>query len=95
MRVFTSNGTNPNDRNKNRKPKMKTTKTIKAGQTLTTRSICDYNCIYTLEVLSRKGAFAVIKWMNDEKRKKVLIDSDGCEFIMPERYSMAPVFKAI
>jgi len=24
-----------------------------------------------------------------------LIDSDGCEFIMPERYSMAPVFKAI
>jgi hypothetical protein len=46
-------------------------------------------------VLSRKGAFAVIKWMNDEKRKKVLIDSDGCEFIMPERYSMAPVFKAI
>ena len=26
MRVCTSNGTNPNDRNKNRKPKMKTTK---------------------------------------------------------------------
>ena len=93
--VCTSNGTNPNDRNQNRKTKMETKKTIKAGQTLTARSICDYNCIYKLEVLSRKGAFAVIKWMNNEMRKKVLIDSDGREFIMPERYSMAPVFKAI
>lgn len=74
---------------------METKKTIKAGQTLTARSICDYNCIYKLEVLSRKGAFAVIKWMNNEMRKKVLVDSDGREFIMPERYSMAPVFRAI
>lgn len=74
---------------------MKITKKIEAGQTLTARSICDYDCIYKLEVLSRKGAFAVIKWMNNEMRKKVLIDSDGCEFIMPERYSMAPIFKAI
>ena len=74
---------------------MKIAKKIEAGQTLTTRSICDYNCIYKLEVLSRKGAFAVIKWMNKEMRKKVLVDSDGCEFIMPERYSMAPVFTAI
>ena len=32
MRVCTSNGTNPNDRNKNRKPKMKTTKKKLKGQ---------------------------------------------------------------
>ena len=67
---------------------------IKSNTTLTSRSICDYNCIFKLEVIERKGNFATIKYMNEVKRVKIRIDSDGNEFLKPDNYSMAPTFKA-
>ena len=67
---------------------------IQAGQTLSARSVCDYDCIFNCEVLARKGSFATVKFMGNEKRCKVRIDSDGREFLMPVNYSMAPVFRA-
>lgn len=70
-------------------------KAIKTNQTLTSRSICDYNCIFELNVIERKGNFATIKYMNQTKRIKVKIDSDGNEYLQPDNYSMAPRFKAI
>ncbi len=70
-------------------------KTIKSNQTLTTSSICDHNCIFSLEVIARKGNFATVRFMGNTKRTKVRIGSDGNEYLMPENYSMAPIFSAI
>ena len=68
--------------------------TIKPNTTLTARSICDYNCIFTLNVISRKGNFATINYMNQTKRTKVYVDFDGTEYLQPEKYSMSPIFRA-
>jgi len=69
-------------------------KQIEAGQTLTGRSVCDYECIFSALVVDRKGAFATIKFQNNLKRVKVH-QADGSEFIFPSgRYSMAPILRA-
>ena len=68
---------------------------IKANQTLTAKSICDSECIFSLNVIERKGNFATVKFQGNTKRTKVYIDSDGNEYLMPEKYSMAPMFRAI
>ena len=67
---------------------------ITAGSTLTARSICDHNCIFSLDVLDRKGGFALVRIMGNEKRVKVRTDSEGNEYLRPENYSMAPSFRA-
>jgi hypothetical protein len=70
-------------------------KTISAGQTLKARSICDYDTIFTAEVIERKGSFVTVKAMNNTKRVKVQKDSDGNEFIYAlGKYSMCPIFRA-
>ena len=67
---------------------------IKANTTLTSRSIGDYNCIFSLNVISRKGNFATINYMNKTKRTKVYTDREGNEFLQPDKYSMSPIFRA-
>jgi len=71
------------------------TNTIKSNSTLTAKSICDSNCIFSLTVISRKGNFATINYMNETRRVKVRIDMDGNEYLRPDNYSMAPMFRAI
>jgi hypothetical protein len=69
--------------------------TIKGGQTLTARSICDYDCVFSVEILERKGSFVVVKVQGNTKRVKVYSDDSG-EFIFAMgRYSMCPVFRAV
>lgn len=70
-------------------------KKIIANQTLTSRSICDYNCIFSVKVISRKGNFATIEESGNTKRTKVYTDNEGNEYLQPEKYSMAPIFRAI
>jgi hypothetical protein len=70
-------------------------KTIQSNQKLTSRSICDHNCIFELLVIERKGNFAVINYFGNIKRTKIYKDSDNNEYLMPEKYSMAPIFTAI
>lgn len=71
-------------------------KTIKANQTLTAHSICDHNCVFSLKVIERNGNFAVIKrGGNDIERKKIRIDFEGNEYVKPDGYSFAPMFRAI
>lgn len=70
------------------------TTTIQAGQTLTARSIGDYDCVYSLEIISRKGAWAVIKQEGKDARRVKVRTWDGVEFVQPERYSFAPQFRA-
>lgn len=75
---------------------MKTT--ITPGQIIKTRSLCDYDCIYTIEILSRsENGFAMVKLEDQEKpvRRKIYTRDDGREYIMAfGRYSMAPAFYA-
>lgn len=72
-----------------------TNSTIKAGQTLTARSICDYECVFTAEIIERKGNFATVKAQGETKRVKIYNNGDG-EFIYAlGKYSMAPIFRAI
>lgn len=71
-----------------------TTAVIEAGQTLTTRSACNYDCIFKCEVLTRKWQFVTVRVEGREKRCKVHV-YDGAEFIKPMgNYSMAPIFRA-
>ena len=67
---------------------------FKQNQELSTRSICDHNCIWAGKVLKRTPKTVTIAIQGDTKRFKIY-DFDGVEFIYPlGRYSMAPVFKA-
>lgn len=72
-----------------------TPNTIKAGQTLTARSTCDWDCVFRVTVTARKGSFATVKVMGSEKRVKINRDSDGNEYVYAMgKHSMAPVFRA-
>ncbi len=71
-------------------------KTIKAGQVLTARSICDYECIFRLTVLNRTKSMATVKIDGyvDPKRCKVKV-WEGVEYVMAlGTHSMAPMFRA-
>jgi hypothetical protein len=69
--------------------------TIKAGQTLTARSACDHNCHFSVKVIARKGGFVTILDDNRTRRVKVRADSEGNEYLMPDSYSMAPIYRAL
>lgn len=66
---------------------------IESGQKLTARSACDHECVFALEVLARKGGFATILQDGKTRRCKVR-EFEGREYLMPDSYSMAPVFRA-
>ena len=68
-------------------------KTIKINTTLTARSICDHNCIFSLDVIERKNNFVKINYDGRIRRVKVYSDSNG-EFLRPDKYSFAPTFRA-
>lgn len=69
--------------------------TIKAGQTIKARSACDHDCVFTAEILERKGNFVVAKAQGVIRRVKVYQDSEGGEYVYAlGRYSMAPIFRA-
>ena len=68
--------------------------TIKTGQILTAKSICDHNCIFELQVIERKGNFATIQY-NGIIRKTKVREFWGSEYLRPDNYSMAPSFQAI
>jgi len=66
---------------------------ITAGQTLITRSNGDYDCVFSLQVISRTAKMATIKWQGNVRRAKIH-NMDGIEYVQPENYSMAPIFRA-
>ena len=64
------------------------------GKKYTTRSICDHNCIFEIEVISRTAKTIKAKVQNEIKTFRPYIFED-CESIMPfGRYSMCPVISA-
>lgn len=71
-----------------------TIRTFEAGKTYATRSVCDSNCIVTVEVVSRTEKTIKAKTMKGLKTLRVSV-YDGAEFVKPwGSYSMAPVVSA-
>jgi hypothetical protein len=70
-------------------------KTFEVGKTYSTRSACDYNCIFSFEVIARSEKTVTIRsGGRGTVRRKVRV-YDGAEHIDPHgRYSMAPVLSA-
>ena len=67
--------------------------TIEAGTTLTARSICDSECIFTAEVIKATAKTITVKCMGNVKRCKIH-EFEGRRFIYATgRYSMAPTFR--
>jgi hypothetical protein len=64
------------------------------GRTYSTRSICDINCVYSYEILSRTQATVTISIEGNEVKRKVAV-REGVETFYPMgKYSMAPVIRA-
>ena len=64
------------------------------GITYASRSICDHNCIFEIKTISRTEKTLTYKYDNQIRRSSIHIDSQGNEFIRPDNYSMAPIFRA-
>lgn len=66
------------------------------GNTYSTRSACDHNCVFQFTVVKRTAKFITITGgsLNDSSRVGVTIE-DGGEIVFPHgRHSMAPVIRA-
>lgn len=69
---------------------------FKVGQTYTTRSACDYDCIFSFTVVSRtdKSVKIIGDLLDKPTSRKIRIYSDS-ESVMPlGSFSMAPVITA-
>jgi hypothetical protein len=71
-----------------------TTNQIATGSILTARSACDHECVFSITVISRTEKSAVVEYNGKIRRTKIHVGYDGAEFIRPENYSMAPIFRA-
>lgn len=56
-------------------------------------SACDHNCVFTIEIIKRTDKTVTFRRRGKERRAKIYADNNG-EYIIPDRYSMAPVFRA-
>ncbi len=64
------------------------------GQTYSTRSICDHDCIYSVEILKRTAKSVVIRVDGQDKRKGLYV-YEGVEQFKPHgTYSMCAVIGA-
>lgn len=67
---------------------------FEVGKKYSSRAICNYNCIFEIEVTKRTAKSIAYKYEGKDRRSKINYDSDGNEYIVPDRYSMAPSFHA-
>lgn len=56
-------------------------------------SVCNHNCVFTIEIVKRTAKTVIFLRDGKERRTKLFCDEHG-EYIIPDRYSMAPVFRA-
>lgn len=65
-------------------------KRFEPGKTYSTRSLCDYDCVFRYHVVSRSEKSIVIESRGQQTRRKVWV-SDDVEACFPEgKYSMCP-----
>jgi len=68
-------------------------KKFEVGKEYFTNSICDSECVYTIKITGRTEKTVTYVYGGRKRRSKIQVNADG-EFIQPDRYSMAPVFRA-
>ena len=67
--------------------------TFEIGKEYYSRSICNHDCVFTIKITGRTAKTVSYEYMGDSRRSKIRVDDSG-EYIQPDRYSMAPVFRA-
>ena len=68
-------------------------KKFEIGKEYFDRSACNYDCIFTIKIIKRTEKTVTFERNGKTRRAKLFFDERG-EYIIPERYSMAPVFRA-
>lgn len=68
-------------------------KKFEIGKEYFTRSICDSECIFSIKITGRTAKTVSYEYMGESRRSKIRFDDSG-EYIQPDRYSMAPTFRA-
>ncbi|WP_254048557.1 hypothetical protein [Clostridioides difficile] len=66
---------------------------FEVGKTYATRSVCDHDCVFTLEVIKRTDKTITYKEDDTVRRAKIRFNDDY-EYIKVGNYSMAPNFSA-
>ena len=67
--------------------------TFEVGKSYYATSACDHNCVFVVEIVKRTAKTVTFRRDGQERRAKIYADHNG-EYIVPARYSMAPVFRA-
>lgn len=68
-------------------------KKFEIGKEYFDTSACDSNCIFVIKIIKRTDKTVTFERNGKTRRAKPFTDDRG-EYIIPERYSMAPVFRA-
>ena len=68
-------------------------KKFEIGKEYFDRSVCNHDCIFTIKIIKRTEKTVTFERNGKTRRAKLFFDERG-EYIIPERYSMAPVFRA-
>lgn len=66
---------------------------FEVGKTYFAKSVCDHNCVYTIEVIKRTDKTITYKEDDTVRRAKIRF-SDDYEYIRVGNYSMSPNFSA-
>jgi len=65
------------------------------GKTYSTRSACDYDCIFSFKVLDRSAKFVTVEDKHGHVRRCGVKNAPDYEWTFPQgTYSMAPVISA-
>lgn len=68
-------------------------KKFEIGKEYFDRSVCDHNCIFVIRIVKRTEKTVTFERNGETRRTKLFSDERG-EYIIPDRYSMSPVFRA-
>ena len=69
-------------------------KKFEIGKKYQTRSACDHDCVFEIAIIKRTEKTVTFKdYENRVRRSKIQIDNEG-EYIIPDKYSMAPIYRA-
>jgi hypothetical protein len=70
-------------------------KAFEVGKTYSTRSACDYDCVFSYTVVKRSAKFITVRDKFGKGTRCGVSEWNGAESAFPEgRYSMAPSIQA-
>lgn len=58
------------------------------------RSICDHECIFEITVIARTDKRLIYDYEGRRRTSNIRNNSEGNEYIRPDSYSMAPIFRS-